>query len=133
MDRKLLFQNEFVRVIAMDSISYMQPQDNGAIIIAASNGGAASGEHAARFSGLVYVFNDAGFGKENAGIEGLDVLDKAGLAAATVSHDSARISDGVDTYENGVLSAANQHAAEFGFRVGQPLRQAIAIYLAHHR
>jgi len=133
MDRTIVLETDQMRVIAMDSISYMQPEDNGAVIVAASNGGAATGEHAARFSGLVYFFNDAGFGKDNAGVEALSFLEKAAIAAGTVSHDSARISDGIDCYESGLLSAVNDRAAALGFRRGDRLIEAISAFVGMPR
>ena len=47
-----------------------------------------------------------------------------GIAAATVSTDSARIGDPLSTYQDGVLSALNDTAKSLGLRVGMPAQEA---------
>ena len=39
------------------------------------------------------ILNDAGVGRDEAGIAALAYLDALGIAAATVSHESCRIGD----------------------------------------
>ena len=60
------------------------------------------------------VFNDAGGGKNAAGVASLAELEREGIAAAAVSHESARIGDALDAWENGVVSRANGPAAGGG-------------------
>ena len=71
-------------------------------------------------------FNDAGVGKENAGIAALDMLEKMGVAAGTVDNDSAKIGDAKDHWENGIVSHLNETAKAAGLREGLPLREAIS-------
>ena len=49
-------------------------------------------------------FNDAGIGKNQAGIKGLEQLQKANIIAAAVGHESAEIANAADTYESGIVS-----------------------------
>lgn len=70
------------------------------------------------------VFNDAGIGKDNAGIAGLTMLDVQRIPAMAVAHTSARIGDAADTWEHGVISACNVSAAARGVRVGMAVREA---------
>jgi hypothetical protein len=70
-------------------------------------------------------FNDAGVGKDNAGITALDMLQKRGTAAGTVSHTSARIGDAQDMWDNGVIAHVNEAAKRRGLAPGQRLRQAL--------
>jgi hypothetical protein len=53
-----------------------------------------AGETALAFGPRLALFNDAGFGMEHAGVAGLAILDRACIAATTVSTMSARIGDG---------------------------------------
>jgi hypothetical protein len=113
------------RVVAMDSISLIAAKDAGAIIVCGSHGGAISGAFAAKHPPALVVFNDAGGGKRDAGVASLADLEGAGIAAAAVSHETARIGDALDAWENGVFSRVNAPAAEGGLVSGQPLRKAL--------
>ena len=113
------------RIIAIDSISLISSQDAGAIIVCGSHGGAISGAFAAVHPPALVVFNDAGGGKNGAGVACLADLEREGIAAAAVAHDSARIGDAVDAWENGVVSYANAPAREAGVRPGRLLREAV--------
>jgi hypothetical protein len=74
------------------------------------------------------ICNDAGRAKGDSGIEGLPELDKHGIAAATVSAETARIGDPASTYD-GIISAVNDMAAARGVRVGQSARVASDLML----
>ena len=129
MDKRVVHEAGAIRVVAMDSVSIIGAEDVGHVIVAASNGGAASGMLALDFRCPAFFFNDAGIGKDEAGVVGIHMLDEAGVPAGVVGHRSARISDGVDTWENGVLSAVNRAAAAAGFAVGTPLKAAVLRFL----
>jgi len=110
------------RVVVMDSITSLTPDDAGAIVVSASHGGVSSGEFALAFPLTVAFFNDAGVGKDNAGIAALEMLQNKGIAAGTVSHTSARIGDSADMWSNGVISHVNQAARKLGLTPGSNLR-----------
>jgi hypothetical protein len=114
------------RVIIMDSITKVTPEDQGAVVVSASHGGASSGEFALEVPLKAVFFNDAGVGKENAGITALDMLQARGVAAGTVAHTSARIGDSQDMWDNGVISHVNAAAHGLGFTPGTKLRDALA-------
>ena len=113
------------RVILMDSITKVTPEDEGAFVIAASHGGASSGEFALEVPLGGAFFNDAGIGKDNAGIVALGMLEKRGVLAGTVSHQSARIGDAQDMWDNGVISHVNGPARDRGLSPGQRLQDAL--------
>lgn len=71
------------------------------------------------------VFNDAGRGKDDAGIAGLAALDRLGIPAVAVSHLSARIGDAADTLVNGVVSVLNHAAGALGVEVRAPCTVAV--------
>jgi len=118
------------RVIVMDSISQATPKDAGAIVISGSHGGASSGEIALGVPFKAVIFNDAGIGKDSAGIAALAMLQARGIAGAAVAHTSARIGDARDAWENGVLSRCNAAAEALGLKPGAPLRPALALLLS---
>jgi hypothetical protein len=113
------------RVVLMDSITKVTPDDKGAFIVAASHGGASSGEFALEVPLGLVIFNDAGVGKDNAGIVALGMLEQHGVPAGTVSHDSCRIGDARDMWDNGVISHVNKPARERGLSPGQRVQNAI--------
>ena len=109
-----------VRVIACDSAALVKSGDAGAIVITGSHGGVLAGRPgygiAAQARGA--VFNDAGVGIDQAGIQRLKVLDHAGIPAVTVGAKSARIGDARSAWESGIISHINAHAATQGITVG---------------
>jgi hypothetical protein len=67
--------------------------------------------------------NDAGIGKDNAGIVGLEYLDQIGLAAATADAQTCHIGDGDHMLAHGIISHVNRTAAAVGCAVGQGVRE----------
>jgi len=114
------------RVILMDSITKVTRDDEGAIVLCASHGGTSSGEFALEVPLKAVIFNDAGVGKDNAGIAALDMLQKRGVAAATVAHTSGRIGDSMDMWENGVLSHVNSVGRTAGLAVGAKVKPTLS-------
>lgn len=112
------------RLILVDSITQTQKQDAGALVISGSHGGTSAAHYAARVEALLYVFNDAGIGIDEAGVAGLKLLDAERIAAVAVSHESARIGDAADSMMRGAVSRVNMTAYELGFRPGEEIRTA---------
>ena len=126
MIKRVVAQSGNRKVVAMDSISYVDDGDAGHIVICASHGGASSAEYANRQKLAAVFFNDAGVGKDRAGIAALALLN---VPAATVSHLSARIGDVADAWENGVVSHLNEAARESGLKAGARLQDAVKMLL----
>lgn len=115
-----------VEVWALDSVGKLVPEDAGRILLIGSHGalhggrpGSALNLHGAPVAAHVAIFNDAGVGADGAGITRLAELDARGIAAATVSHISARIGDARSIWETGVLSHVNLHAGRRNAHLGQ--------------
>src|SRR3954462_15576712 len=102
------------RVVIMDSITKVTPDDAGANVVSASHGGVSSGEFALEVPLSSVFFNDADVGKEAAGIAALAMLEGRGGRVGTGSHESAKIGDSQDMWDNGVSSHANRPAVERG-------------------
>lgn len=118
------------RVILMDSITKVTPEDEGAIVVCASHGGSSSGEFALEVPLKAVIFNDAGVGKDDAGIAALEMLQKRGVAAATVAHTSGRIGDSLDMWQNGVLSHVNTVGQSNGLSVGAKVEATLSKLVA---
>src|SRR5438309_7846761 len=120
---------EPVQVWALDSASLVAPEHQDAIVLTGSHGGLLGGrpETALKYDVRAAFYNDAGIGIDEAGVSRLPALDQRGIAAATVSAESARIGDARSTYEDGILSRVNRHAAAFGLAPGMPTRDAVAL------
>ncbi len=96
----------------------------GKVLVAGSHGGVIAGWYGAQAGVRALVLNDAGVGKDRAGIAGLAYLEAIGMAAAAVDCMSARIGDGADMLARGVISHANVFAALCGVVAGQSCREA---------
>ncbi len=111
-------------IVIADSITRVGPEAAGAVVVNASHGGVYAAYLAAKLHAAAAIFNDAGVGRDRAGIGGLDYLEDFGIAAATVGHDTARIGDGADMIAHGVITFANRLAASLGVSPGQSCRAA---------
>lgn len=109
----------------VDSITQLGPQDAGCVAVSGSHGGISSARYAAAARPVLSVFNDAGVGKDQAGLAALPFLQAQGLAACTVAHHSARIGEAASTWTDGIVSHANPLALALGVEVGQPCQQAV--------
>ena len=117
-----------IKVIVMDSISLVDLSDRGNVVVTGSHGAPLGGrrETAIKFPVRAAICNDAGWGKENAGISRLPALDTLGIAGGCVSNFSARIGDGKSIYEDGFISALNEQAKQRGGLIGQSCRDFVA-------
>ncbi len=114
-----------LRVLLLDSITWVEAADAGHIVISGSHGGRSAGEYAILFPLALCCINDAGVGKDRAGIVALDMLEARGTPGLAFSHDSARIGEAQDAWDHGVVSHVNADAAVLGLAVGQSLREEI--------
>ncbi len=120
-----------VRVFALDSNGLVGAADAGHVVVTGSHGGllGARPETAVKADVMAALYNDAGIGLDGAGLSRLPALDMRGIAGACVSCFSARIGDGMSTWEDGFVSAVNATAATRGGAVGQSARDFVAAML----
>ena len=113
------------RIVIADSITRVAEADAAdAVVVNASHGGIYAAYLAAKLGAAAAIFNDAGIGRDQAGIAGLDYLQELGVAAATVGHATARIGDGADMMARGVITHANELAEASGCRPAMAKRRA---------
>jgi hypothetical protein len=75
------------------------------------------------------IANDAGIAKNNTAVEGVQILGERGIPAASVSTMSARLSEGLSTWNDGVISVVNPVAAKRGVKVGMSAKDAARLML----
>ncbi|SBV97284.1 conserved exported hypothetical protein [uncultured delta proteobacterium] len=96
----------------------------GRVAVTGSHGGVYPAYLLAKLRVRGSIFNDAGVGREHAGIGGLAYLQSLGIPAATVGNASARIGYGEDTLYKGIISHANAAARALGCVPGMPCLEA---------
>ena len=109
-------------LLLLDSIAAVGPEAAGRVVVSGSHGGASAARYAIAARPLLTAFNDAGGGKDDAGIVGLAMMQAEGLAALTVAHTSARIGEARSTLDEGIVSHVNAAAAALGAQPGSGLR-----------
>lgn len=95
------------------------------VIVCGSHGGAYAGYLVAKSRAKAMILNDAAGGLDDAGFGSLELAQSMDMAAATVSHASARIGDAEDMWIRGVISKANHCATRVGVEVGMACKDAV--------
>ena len=112
-------------LVLLDSVTQVEFGHAGQLVVTGSHGGASVVPYARAVRAWMYVFNDAGVGKDGAGIAALELLAADGIAAVAVAHTSARIGEALDTWQHGVVSHLNAAATVLGIRTGALLREQL--------
>lgn len=104
-------------VIIAPTITKLPPGALGGVLVTGSHGGIYPGQLAVTAGVRAVIFHDAGIGRDAAGVASLALLKSLGIAAAAVSHLSARVGDADDMMTRGRISRANAAAAALGVHV----------------
>lgn len=111
-------------VLLLDSIAEILPEDAGRLVISGSHAGISAAQFAIAVPLRGCFLNDAGLGKDEAGIAGLALLE---YPAAAYSHMSARIGDAADAWANGRLTHINAAGRAIGWREGLSVQAAAGL------
>ena len=114
--------NDGVTISTVPSCSACRAGHHAQIIVSGSYGGRYNAFNAAKWPVRAVIMNDAGIGRDNAGIVGLDFLDQIDMAAATADARTCHIGDGEHMLAHGVISHVNRTAAALGCAPGQTVR-----------
>lgn len=123
-------ENPHPDIILADTITKLGPEAKGAVIVSSSHGGRYAGYLALKAAPRAFILNDAGVGKDQAGIASLAQAERAGVAAATLSHLTCRIGDAADMMARGIVSHVNARAQALGVSPGMSGRDAAMRLLA---
>ena len=115
------------QVVCTDSIAFGLPEDVRNVLVTAGHTGRSAVPYLLKVRPFGFICSDGGKGREDGGIAGLEMVEKEGLAGATVDARGARMGEGLSSYHDGVISAVNALAAAAGVRVGMPAAQAAGL------
>ncbi len=118
-------QIDGVSITVTDSITFLNESNSGDIVVCGSHGGLSAGNYAKKYRVKAVFFNDAGIGKNNAGVKSLEFLNDAGILACTVDCMSAEIFNGQDVLDNGIISVCNQLAKNRSIKEKLTVKEAI--------
>jgi len=124
------YSPEGKRIVTLDSNAMIRTEHKNAVVLTGSHGGLVGELPAVRRPVLAAFYNDAGVGKDKAGLSRLPWLEKHGIVGATVSARTARIGVGLDTYQSGVVSFVNQLGRARGIKSGMTAKRAAHLILA---
>ena len=107
------------RVMVADSLSYFahEPWPND-VAVGASFAGAPTAAMPMRAGVKAWIAHEGGPGKDEAGISGLALAQRFGVAAVAIATRTARLSGGMSLL-TGTVSRANEAAMALGVRPGQ--------------
>ena len=125
LKKQIQAQIDGVIITVTDSITFLNESNAGDIVVCGSHGGVSAGHYAQKHRLKAVFFNDAGIGKNNAGINSLESLSDAGIPACTVDCMSAEIFNGLDVLDNGFISVCNQLAKSRNIKEKMTVKEAI--------
>ena len=114
-------------IVLADSATKLGDDSRGAVIVTGSHGGRYAAYLTLRMHPRAVIHNDAGVGKDEAGIAVLYIAQALGVAAATASNQSCRIGDAADMMARGKISRANDRAASLGVAAGMACKEAASL------
>jgi hypothetical protein len=117
------------QVVCTDSIAFGLPEDVRNVLVTAGHTGRSAVPYLRKVRPFGFICSDGGKGREDAGVAALAIVDAEGLAGATVDARGARMGDGLSSYRDGIISAANALAVAAGVQVGMPAAQAASLLL----
>ena len=117
-------------IVLADTATKLAPAARNGVIVTGSHGGRYAAYLTLKAHPRAVVHNDAGIGRDEAGIAVIGMAQAVGVAAATLSHASCRIGDAADMMARGIVSRANPIAAALGVKAGMAGREAALSLLA---
>jgi hypothetical protein len=99
------------------------------VICSGANSSRVMSDEVFRMAAKGAISNDAGIAKNNTAVEGLRLLAEKGVPGASVSTMSARLGEGLSTWNDGIISVVNSVAAVRGLKVGMTAKEAARLML----
>ncbi len=129
-NRKIMAESpEGRKIIVTDSIVFGTEEDKHNVLVTAGHTGRSGARHILKVRPFGFICSDGGKGRDDSGMAGLAIVDAEGIAGATVDAHRARMGDGMSTYEDGIISAANNLALACGVQVGMRAKEAARLLL----
>jgi uncharacterized protein YunC (DUF1805 family) len=99
------------------------------VICSGANSSRVSSDGVLRMGAKGSIANDAGIARNNTAVEGVALLEEKGVPSAAVSTMSARLGEGLSTWNDGIISVVNAPAAKLGVKVGMTAKDAARLML----
>ena len=99
------------------------------VICSGANSSRVMSDGVLRMGAKAAIANDAGISKHNGAVEGVQILGERGIPAASVSTMSARLGEGLSTWNTGIISVANPVALQRGVKVGMSAKEAARLMM----
>jgi hypothetical protein len=99
------------------------------IVCSGANSSRVSSDGVIRMGAKGSIANDAGIARNNSAVEGVMILGERGIPSAAVSTLSARLGEGLSTWNDGIISVVNQVAATRGVKIGMSAKEAARLML----
>jgi hypothetical protein len=112
------------QIVCVDSIAFGLPEDRHNVLLTAGHTGRSAVPYLLKVAPHGFICSDGGKGLDDAGTAGLHIVQREGLAGATVDARRARMGDAMSTYRDGVISDANALARGAGVQIGMPAAEA---------
>lgn len=116
--------SEETPIFAVPTVTKLGPETKGSVIIGGSHAAVFTTYLTVRAGARAAIQHDGAIGLHAAGVSGLVWAEEFGFAMATVAAQSARIGDGDDMLQRGVISRANQFARQLGVVPGMSCIEA---------
>jgi hypothetical protein len=117
------------RIWATPGTTAIKEQIPNDVICSGANSSRVMSDGVLRMGAKAAIANDAGISMHNGAVEGVSLLGEKGIPAASVSTMSARLGEGLSTWNDGVISVVNRVAAARGVKVGMPAKEAARLML----
>ena len=99
------------------------------VICSGANSSRVFSDGVVRMAAKGAIANDAGIAKNDTAVEGVKLLGERGIPAAAVATMSARLGEGLSTWNDGVISVVNPLAGQRGVKVGITAKEAARLML----
>jgi hypothetical protein len=117
------------RIWATPGTTAIKEQVPNDVICSGANSSRVFSDGVLRIAAKGAIGNDAGIGKNNTAVEGIKLLGERGIPAAAAATMSARLGEGLSTWNDGIISIVNQVAAARGVKVGMSAKEAARLML----
>lgn len=122
------------RVVVLDSVTHAVahiaaegPRPGKEVFVNASYAGVYAAQFIESAQPAGWIGVDGGIGKDGAGIAGLWYFEALALPAAAGDINTIELGNGIDMYENGIISRVNGTAESLGIHPGMPLSEAASL------
>jgi hypothetical protein len=117
------------RIWATPGTTAIKEQISNDVICSGANSSRVFSDGVLRMAAKGAIANDAGIAKNSTAVEGVKLLGERGIPAAAAATMSARLGEGLSTWNDGVISVVNPVAAARGVTVGMTAKAAARLML----